>query len=683
MLREGQVLRDRYEIVELIGEGGMARVYRGNDRRLSRPVVLKVLKDEFVDNAEFRERFAREASNAARLAHSHILKVYDVDEQDGVPFIVMEYYPAQDLKAVLKKVGRLSPARSVEIACDILDALDYAHGQGIVHRDLKPHNVLITDRNEVKITDFGIAKAIASDSLTRTGTMLGTASYISPEQAEGQAVGPQTDLYALGVMLYEMLSGRLPFEGDNAITVALKHVREAPPPFASRGASVPGALEDVVMTAMRKNPAERFRDAETFRRALKQASLGEGDARPSMPVYSLADSGEFRAAPPPPPPPVDPGPSGVRTALIWLLTLLCLGGLGYAAYIVWWPPPVRVPQVVGMAEDQARREVERLNLRFTVKDFVYSDEEPGIVKSQSPDAGTQMRRGSDVLVTISKGRQTVQVPSLDGMDREAARQALESRGLLVKWQEAFSDTVGVGRVAAQDPSSGTPVDLKTRVTVTISKGLQKMAVPKLAELSEKEARDKAEGAGFKLRTLTEKSSATVPRGSVMEQSPKAGTKVPKGTTIEVILSSGPETRSVPSLKTMTLGEAQNAARQQGFRLEVVDGDSSNPEARILDQDPLGGATAPQGAVIRVRLEPMPTPESVPEDVTVPGVKGMLEDAARAALADHGLAVRVVVEESDGPQGTVLRQSPDEGAQVKRGAVVELVVTGKKPEATPR
>lgn len=707
--RVGNVLCGRYEVSERIGEGAVARVYRGVDRRLGRPVVLKVMREDRVDDAELRERFAREARNSARLAHAHITKVHDVDDESGLPFIILEHQAARDLRSLLDEAGRLSPERACAIALDILDALDYAHGQGIIHRDLKPHNVLITDRDEVKITDFGIAKAVTSDSLTRSGAMIGTAHYMSPEQAQGQEVGPQTDLYALGVVLYEMLSGRLPFEGDNPITVALKHVQEPPPALVSRGGAVPPALERVVMTALSKSPDARYADARAMERALRAAmdtagaasaaltpavgaltsaggappSTSVGAAAPrAMPTYALADSGEFRVVPPiPPPPPVEPSPSGARSAIILLLTLLCLSGVVYAAY-VWVKPPgeVAVPSLVGLEESVARAAVERLNLRLTIKEFVYSDDPAGVVKSQSPPPGTSLRRGTDVLVVVSKGHQTVQIPSLVGLDREGARRALEERGLAVRWEEDFSERVPLGRVALQDPLAGGAAELGTRVTVTISKGMPQVTAPALLGIAIKDATPRAEALGLKVRVVTQKPSATVGEGCVLEQTPHAGARVAKGSTVELIVSSGPESRSVPSLSGMTLADARRTAEQQGFSV-VVEGGGGDADSRIIEQAPEGGETMPQGGAIHVTIDvPPPTPVSGDDAGVVPNVRGMGLEAARATLEERGLRLgNTVSEESDLPSGTVLRQTPEDGAPARKGGAVDLVVSEKRAE----
>ncbi len=738
----GHVFSGRYEVLELIGEGGMARVYRCLDRRLSRTVVLKVLKDDLLRNDELRQRFAREASSVARLAHSNIIRVHDVDEEDGVPFIVMEFYPSQDLKSILRKVGKLSPRRAVEIASAILDALDYAHGQGIIHRDLKPHNILVTDRNEVKITDFGIAKALASDSLTRTGTMMGTAHYMSPEQAQGLGVTPATDLYSLGVMLFEMLTGRLPFEGDNPVTVGLRHVQEAPPTLASFGVKLPEALEDVLSTALRKNPAERYRDALTFQRALlravrehrptspspspasppqaRAASAGPSPlpptfadrpiddtvaqpgalaprasdksashrALPGLPAWSLADSGEFRAAPPTPPSPIEPPTTPVRAAFLLTLATVVAMLVLYAGYRVYTgSQQIRVPRVLHLSGDEARTQVERDGLIFTVKEPVFSDEPPGTVLEQTPAPGSVVAQNSRVMVVISKGRYTVPVPVLTGLDRLAATQAAQAVGLALRWGEAYSDTVPLGHVVTQDPPAGTAVDPKTPVTVVISRGVVQVVVPNLVGEPQSTAADLATKAGFKLTTVTQKSSASAPKGTILEQSPAAGLKVSRGIVVQVVVSSGPESRPVPNLQGLTVADARRTARQQGFQLAIA-ATHTPDDAHVVEQDPAAGTLLPQGSSIQVTSDAQlaPTPErsgDAGDQVLVPNVVHLGLDDARKALEECGLRVgQASQEESDEPVGTVIRQTPQEGTNVARGSNVDLVIAVKRRVSSP-
>ena len=605
----GQVLGNRYEVQQFIGEGGMARVYRGLDRRLSRPVILKVLRAELASNDEFLRRFELEAHRSAQLAHSNIIKVFDVDTEQGIPYIVMEYYGAEDLRAILEREGRFPLSRVLEIANPVLDALDYAHAQGIIHRDLKPHNILLTERREVKITDFGIAKALTGDSLTRTGSMVGSAHYFSPEQAQGQPVAPTADIYSLGVVLYELLTGRVPFEGDNPVVVGLKHVQEEPPPLSMMGATVPPAVEAVVMKALRKLPADRFQDARSFWLAL-HAAVGSGRLE-GPPVPTLP-------APHPPPAPPSPGsasaaashraspgleeasvragrgsgsggrekngcvpPNGHRAGAsvasrpnpgrtswvvaLFVFTLLVGSALGVLYYSMTANLKV-VPDVQMLLGDAARVKVEKEGLRLVVKETQYNGQYPtGTVLSQSPAPGTKLRRGDDVSVVLSMGKQMVQVPNLGGLDRDAATKALESLSLAPRWREQYSDTVAAGLVVSQEPAAGTAVDLKAQVAVVISKGLPMVTVPDVAGRTEKEAREQLERVGLDVSLGTGRSSPTVPKDKVLEQKPAKGARVTKGTTVQVVLSTGPEMRRIPALAGMTLAKARAAATQAGIR----------------------------------------------------------------------------------------------------------------------
>lgn len=692
----GQVLGNRYEVQQFIGEGGMARVYRGLDRRLSRTVVLKVLRQELASDPEILRRFELEACRAAQLAHAHIVKVFDVDAQGGVPFIVMEHHLAEDLHSILVREGRFALSRVLEIAFPVLDALEHAHSQGIVHRDLKPHNILVTDRREVKLTDFGIAKALTGDSLTRTGSMMGSAHYFSPEQAQGQPVGPTTDIYSLGIVLYELLAGRVPFEGDNPIVVGLKHVQEEPPPFPAT-LGVPPAIEAVVMKALRKSPADRFPDARSFWLALQAAAAGfppstgapaGREDRGPHPVRGSAsngwDSGELMAvngtrASGGSPPSSASRRRGPLVAGVFLVALLVGAALGMLAYFQTTNIRI-VPDVQGLLGDAARVKVETEGLRLVVKETRYHGQFPsGTVLSQLPAPGTRLKRGDEVAVVLSMGKQTVQVPNLAGMDREQATQALEALSLTPRWKEQHSETVPAGQVVSSEPPSGTAVDLKGQVTVIISKGMPMVTVPDVLGRTEKDARDLLEHAGLTLTLGKGKSSATVAKDKTLEQKPTKGARVAKGSAVQVVLSTGPELRPVPSLTGMTLAKARAAATKAGFSV-APDGPEED-DATVVEQDPPGGTQLPSGTRIHVKLESAQAPTPTPtEQVRVPSVLQMPLAAARARLEEAGLKLgNADPEESDLPMDTVLRQTPEEGTSVTRGSSVDVVVAApKKP-----
>ncbi|MBM3465096.1 MAG: Stk1 family PASTA domain-containing Ser/Thr kinase [Armatimonadetes bacterium] len=708
----GQVLRGRYEVVELIGEGGMARVYRGNDRRLSRPVVLKVLRSDFTSDPEFLERFQREASAAARLAHANIVKVYDVDEEDGVPFMVMEYYAAEDAKQILRREGRLEPRRATQIAISVLDALDYAHSQGIIHRDLKPHNILITDRGEVKITDFGIAKALSSDSLTRTGTMVGSAHYFSPEQAQGQKVGPASDIYSLGIVLYEMISGRVPFTGDNPVTVGLKHVQEEPASLESLGARISPALEDAVMKALQKNPGQRFADAKSFSAALSTAlepgngasrmapqpvpaaaittSLDDTVVRPIVPTAQAPRPGPvipptvpsyptLDQDPPVVPPSVEPterGRGGSSTMLMAVIFVLVASLAGLVLYTYDQMQYVQVPDLRGMSQNVARTRLEQAGLRLVVKETQYFENaEPGTVMEQTPAPRTRVRPGDEaIFVVLSKGKQTVQVPSLANMDRNAARRALEDLGLQPRFAEQYSESVPLGQVISQDPVGGAAADLRAHVTVTISKGMPLVSVPALRGQTQDAATATAEKAGLKAVLRSTRPDSVIPKGAVVDQKPESGSKIAKGSTVEIILSSGPDSRTVPDLKGLTLGEARARAEAAEF-IVAVEGPDDYPESKVVSQDPPAGSDLPKGSRIHVQLQAVATPEAPSDEVKVPSVKGLTRDSAQILLEGNGLRLGTVEIEktNDAAPGEVLRQSPEEGATLKKGSGVDVVL----------
>jgi serine/threonine-protein kinase len=682
----GQVMVDRYEIKELIGESDMARVYHGLDQRLSRSVVVKRLRAEVASKAEALQRFERAASSEARLSHPHIARVYDVLTHEGVPVIIREFEAGETLKELLLRQGRLSVERTLDIALPVVEALDYAHQQGMLHGDIKPGNILIGERGDVKVTDFG-------------QVMSGSAHYFSPEQAQGQPVGSASDLYSLGVVLYEMLCGHTPFEGDNPVTVGLKHVQEAPPKLQTHGVSVPPALEDAIMTALQKNPRDRFPDAAAFagalRRALRPSSqatsattapapppapIPKAAARTSQPTLQSArsslsqlTSGEML---PPSPPKMVRRSRRRQWLLLVLVAAVAAGGLYVLGLFV--TQHVTVPDLKGVPEDAARIELEKSGIHLSVGEMQYNDQlQPGTIMAQAPAPGAHLHPGEQVTVILSKGKQTVPVPTVVGMDRAEARKALEDRGFLADWDEQPSDEVALGKVISQEPRGGSIADLRSSVRVVISKGPPPIVVPDLIGKTEADAAQMVSKKNLLLTSTTTRPSATVAKGTVLEQKPAKGTKVPKGTKIQIVLSSGPEAQSVPLLKGLSLRQAHEKAESQGFQL-IVDGPGGdNGDMVVADQSPGGGDLLSRGGTIHVTVEPEASPEQSEDMVTVPSLVNMQEQEARAAAEDRGLRISTVpsAEAVDQPPGTVLSQVPAEGTQVKRGTVINIVVAG--------
>ncbi len=544
----GSVLGDRYRIEARIGTGGMAEVYRGVDQVLNRTVAIKVLLPQFARDTSFVERFRREAQAAARLNHPNIVGVFDTGSDDGTQFIVMEFIEGRTLADFLAAGRRPTPGQAAEIAQKICSALAAAHAQGVIHRDIKPGNVMVTRDGTVKVMDFGIARMTSGpETAPQTSAVLGTASYLSPEQAQGGPVDARTDIYSLGTVLYELLVGRPPFTGESPMAVAFKQVNEAPVPPSQMNPDVPPRLDAVVMRALSKNPANRYQTALEFSEDLQRVIKGqEVQATPLMPMGEATQVISRPQATAILPPQEDPKGSGRKVWLGILIGILVVGILGGGAYLLVnsltkdQTASVGVPQLVGLTYDQARARLESLGLKIqdppTYK--VTDAAAPGIVISQDPQFGGSIDEGSTVSVTVAKAAQTVPVPDLTGMTLSEAQSALQAVHLLVGSQtQAPSATVSFGHIASQSPVPNTPVKKGTFVDVVISQGPEMVAVPDVVSgcLTVAQAQQLITGAG-----LVPVVSGTAPvnpgcpnTGKIAAQSPAAGTQVQAGSDVTI------------------------------------------------------------------------------------------------------------------------------------------------------
>ncbi|MGH9152732.1 MAG: Stk1 family PASTA domain-containing Ser/Thr kinase [Acidimicrobiales bacterium] len=557
-----QVYSDRYEILRQVARGGMAEVYLARDQLLDRRVALKVLFPELSVDRSFVERFRREAQSAANLSHPNIVSVFDWGEEEDTYFIVMEYIDGRPLSALLRAQGPLLADRAASIGADVAAALAFAHRNGVVHRDVKPGNVLLDANGHVKVTDFGIARAAnTTENLTQTGAVMGTATYFSPEQAQGYGVDRRSDVYSLGVVLYEMVTGRPPFAGDNPLTIAYKHVREAPVPPRQINPAIPAAFEAIVLQAMAKDPDDRYASADELRADLVRYQQG----RPVManPVY-YADpepepqatrvqpaSGEHatvvnraRVIPPPPPPPARPNRTGTYVALLFamlaalvvLLFLLgrTLGIFGDEAST----EPVTVPNVKGQQADDAERILTGLGFTVT-REEEENEADEGVVFDQEPEGDTRLERGSTVTLKVSAGAPAIDVPNLVNSSEEDAITALERLGLQADTVTEPSLTVSAGQVIAQSPTPGTAVPKGATVRLTVSSGPPKVAVPNVIGKDATSAGDDIVNAGLRIRTQREP-SPTVQEGDVIRTEPGPGTEVDRNATVVLFVSTGPE-----------------------------------------------------------------------------------------------------------------------------------------------
>jgi eukaryotic-like serine/threonine-protein kinase len=498
---QGTVVDKRYTLLNKLGGGGMANVYPAHDDVLDRDVALKLMREVFVDDEEFVERFRREARNAASLSHPNIAQVYDQGRADALNYIAMEYVPGGTLKDRIREVGALDPAEAAGIAARVADALSVAHGKGIIHRDIKPQNVLLTPTGEVKVVDFGIARAASATVVTRTSHVLGTAGYMSPEQAAGQRVGPESDLYSLGVVLYEMLTGEQPFDADSAVAIAIKHLNEPPPHPRDANPEVPAELDAIVMSLLAKEPAERYasaldlaRDLDRVRDGLPPLALGAAGAAAGaagttarMPSSgpSGGDTGRTRVHSAPTTSPARPRERrrrGLVPLLLLLLAVAALSGIAWALSDLGGnndagggARTVEVPDVTGLTQDEAQRRLGAEGLESSVEERESSEADAGTVIEQDPSPSDRIRRGGSVNLVVGSGPtepETVAVPDIPyGATADEARSQLEDVGLrLGSVGETPSDQVAAGGVVLQDPLPGVEVDRGTAVNITLSSG---------------------------------------------------------------------------------------------------------------------------------------------------------------------------------------------------------------------
>ena len=532
---QSPLLGGRYELRELIGTGGMADVRRGFDVRLGREVAVKVLRRDLARDPSFQARFRREAQAAASLNAASIVSVYDTGEDaQGVPYIVMEYLPGRTLRAVLHEQGRLAPEHALAVAADICAALDVAHAAGIVHRDIKPANVMLLPAGEVKVMDFGIARAAADTSaMTQTAAIIGTAAYLSPEQARGEHVDGRSDLYSTGCLLYELLTGVPPFSGDSPVAVAYQHVREEPRPPSVYDESLAPQVDAVVLKAMAKNPAHRYESAQEMREDLLRARAGE----------QVAASVALTTQPVLAPAPATDAAEGRRrthsSLLVWFVFGLLLLGVAAASALAvraqsapQAPPPVRAPDVLGLDQRQAVAVLAEAGLGVDGLEQVFDRREHGTVISQTPPSGAVVPENGGVALVVSKGVETTVVPvEAVGRSREEAEVLLADRGLEVA-EPVLRDGLHLpGTVLALTPEPGRRVPTGTPVTLTVASG--RVPVPDVRGQQREPAVSALQEAGFSVRVQLEYDDG--PAEQVLEQSP-VGELAVAGSTVALVVA---------------------------------------------------------------------------------------------------------------------------------------------------
>ncbi len=561
-----RMLGDRYEIGEVIGRGGMAEVHEGRDLRLGRRVAVKILRPDLAKDPTFQARFRREAQSAAALNHPNIVAVYDTGEDaltspNGdrivVPYIVMEFVDGMTLRQLLASGRRLLPERALEITAGILAALDYAHRHGIVHRDIKPANVMLTRTGDVKVMDFGIARAMndAGTTMTSASAVMGTAQYLSPEQARGEVVDARSDLYSCGVLLYELLTGRPPFTGDSPVSIAYQHVSEMPVPPSQVDPGVTAEVDAVVLHALAKRADDRYQTAADFRADVERAIAGSpvtaavpmvtSDKTQMMPpVQAAASPAEAMYD-------LDRRPHRRRGFAFWALSIVgivaaIIGALLIGRFVFGGTSAtqVQVPNLDGLTIQQATDTLVSYELRLGAQTPEISDRPIDTIIAQQPAAGESIEQGQSVNVTVSSGLEQVTVPQLIALTSvEAARIALEDANLVLGAIKEKNSAQPAGYVLAQDPEEGTQIDAGTAVDITVSSGLIK--VPKVVGSSEAQARSDLAQAGFDVQVV-EIQDGTVSSGTVLAQSPQGGELLPRGSVVTITVSTSPPLPPTPT-----------------------------------------------------------------------------------------------------------------------------------------
>jgi beta-lactam-binding protein with PASTA domain/tRNA A-37 threonylcarbamoyl transferase component Bud32 len=629
----------RYKILRRLGAGGMADVYLAEDGELGRRVAIKILNDRYANDELFVERFRREAKSAAALSHPNIVSIYDRGVAEGTYYIAMEVIEGRNLKELIRAGGRLRPAQAVAYARQILAALRFAHRNGIIHRDIKPHNILIGSEERLKVTDFGIARAGASQ-MTEAGSIMGTAQYLSPEQARGGNVSAASDLYSIGVVLYEMLTGEVPFTGDTAVEIAMKHVNDAPRPPSARAPGIPADLDRVVLRCLAKNPADRYQTAEELDSDLARVEAGLPVSRETAQAATVVHAGtssaptEVLGAPPPgtgrPPPggrrpPYDPyeRPRKKRSIVPWIVVAVVLAAFGVAGWYVYKQvderlqeaEPVAVPNVEGLVEDLA---VQRLTDEgFEVKTEREASEEVGKGKviDQNPAGGNRVEKGSTVTIVVSTGLPQVEVPSVANLPLDQATQKLANAGLDWNITRLFSDRVEPDIVISQDPKPGEKLAKGSVVELRVSKGQNLVDIPNVVGQDEATATATLRGAGFRVE-VQRANSSDVSEGFVISQDP-AGGQAKKRSTVVIVVSAGPELTSVPGVIGQGEQDAIASLQSQGFTVNVQDLTATSPDEDgvVLNQDPPEGTSVEPGATVTIYVGRFTQPEPPPADTT--------------------------------------------------------------------
>ena len=688
---EQQTFNNRYRLDRKLGEGGMATVYCGTDTLLRRRVAIKVLRPQYAADDEFVRRFYQEAESAAKLSHPNIVNTYDVGREGDVYYIVMELVDGPSLAEIIAADGRLPEPVAIDYAAQICSGLAYAHRQGLLHRDIKPANILVTKDDVCKLSDFGIARAVSQQTMTLTkpGLVMGSVYYLSPEQAQGHELRETSDLYSVGVVLYQMLTGSLPYSGESPVTVALKHIGDPVPQLDTKALGVSPALAAIVNKLLQKRPENRFQSASDVATALREAR-----ERPSHAAYQIQDDAPtqpMRAVAPPPrrsPLPDRPFTSigedeerrskiGSNVVLLVVIAGLIATVVGYLLFgrsLPDFAANVEVADYANMTDVQAQQEV--INAGLTARFLKTSDDKvpANHVIRQNPAPGSRVEKNSVVELIVSNGLPTFGLRDVRGYAVLDAKRTLEDDKFKVKIDHRF-DNAQKDAVIDQNPKPGAQVRQGTLVTLVVSDGPQSIEIPSFVGMQVGQAMQVAKRAGVQLDASQHAANDTVPAGTIVEQDIPPGQKADKTTIVHALVSlgggdqnasGGSVTVNVPNITNVDYATALSALTGAGFRVAVKYSKQGALNGRIVDEDPRGGALPP-GSTVTVTL-------SVSGEV--PDTEGMTLAAARAALEAGGYNVGDVQHTlSEGADGKVVRTQPEVGTVLEPGSTVNVLVNG--------
>lgn len=595
VLQPGSLVDNRYKVAQRIGSGGMADVYLCQDQHLNRQVALKVMHERFAQDKQFVERFEREAQAAAGLQHKNVVGVYDRGQVGDTYYIAMEYLPGRTLKDVVNAMGALDPKLAIHILQQVLAAEKFAHGRGIVHRDIKPQNVMIDDEWNVKVTDFGIAHNPVAGDVTQTGQMIGTAQYISPEQAQGKPVSAASDIYSTGAVLFELLTGKVPFDGDSSVAIALKHINEPSPRPSAVNPTVPPVLDAVVVKAMAKSPVERYASSDEFIAALEHSkgALGDGpgmtEIRSAPTVVAAAEA-----------PLTEEELKRKKRRRNWIIAGSVLAAL-ILAVVLWFllvGNKQAVPDVIGRSVGDAQSRIAAAGFKSQIFNEQTSRAPAGEVFEQSPSGGEEAKKGSTVILTVSSGPGKVIMPDVSGLKQSEATEKLESQGLKVKVKKEFDSDVKKGYAIRTTPLAGTTAEKGSEVDLFISKGPEQIEVPNVVGLDIEEATKKLEDDGFEVDTVEQDGSEE--EGQVLKQTPTAAAQADESSTVKLTVASG--TNDVPNVTGLSEADAIQELEDAGFKTDVTQTavPDEDDDGNVVDQDPSSGSLS-VGSIVTLEV----------------------------------------------------------------------------------